>query len=205
MRRMVVGLAAAALAGVVGFGGAAQAGATYVTLTPGNTLATSGGVSWYVNDCIYNGGGCSNLVMSPNGSGITISAAPGGGALSALVQPGVTDFTVDLFEYTGSSFGAGPATLSFASVSSVGGTDGGTVAITTSNGSVGTIGWPGSGSYPEDLSLTPSNLVEYNGDAPLTTTLTSVSVGAPVPEPASFGLMAFALLAVAAIRFRPVR
>lgn len=207
MRRMGLGLglAAAAVVGVLGFGGVAQATPTYVTLTSGNTLATSSGVSWYVNGCIYNGGGCSNLVMSPNGSGITISAAPGGGALSTLVQPGVTDFTVDLFEYTGSSIGAGPATLSFASVSSVGGTDGGTVTIAPSNGSGGTIGWPGSGPYPEHLSLTASSYVEYNGDAPLTTTLTSVSVGAPVPEPASFGLVAFALLAVAAIRFRPVR
>ncbi|MBW4092090.1 MAG: hypothetical protein HIU82_13430 [Proteobacteria bacterium] len=203
MRRTKWGLAAAVVACMVGFGGTAQAGPTYVTLVNGNTLSTSGGVSWYVNDCIYNGGGCSNLVMSPNGSGITISAS-GGGALSSLVEPGVSDFTLDIYEYTG-SFGSGPFTLSFASVSSVGSTGGGTVSISPSNGSGGVIGWPGNGSFPPYLSLTASNYVEYAGDVPLTSALTSVSLGVPVPEPASFGLLAFALLAVAAIRFRPVR
>ena len=129
---------------------------------------------------------------------------PAGLALSTLIQPGVTDFTLDIYEYTG-SFGSGPSTLSLASVGAVGATNGGTMTITTNVGSAGTIGWAGNGLYPDQVSLQPADYVEYTGDVPLTSTLLSVSLGAPVPEPASVGLLGFALLAVAALRFRPAR
>ena len=61
MRGMGLGLAAAAVAGVMGFGGAARATPAYVSLANNNTLTTSGGVSWLVGNCTYNGtGGCSS-------------------------------------------------------------------------------------------------------------------------------------------------
>ena len=205
MRRMVVGLAAAALAGVVGFGGAAQAGATYVTLTPGNTLATSGGVSWYVNDCIYNGGGCSNLVMSPNGSGITISAAPARGRTVRSGSAGCDRFhrgSLRVYRF----FSWGRACYPLLRVGEFG------RRYRWRDRGHNAQQWPsrhdrlaGNGSYPDYLSLTASNYVDVPWRCAADDYPTSVSVGAPVPEPASFGLMAFALLAVAAIRFRPVR
>ena len=57
MRRMTLGLAAAAvIAGSVGFGGAAQAVPSYVSLgTNGNTLTDSSGNTWYVNSCTFGG------------------------------------------------------------------------------------------------------------------------------------------------------
>ena len=222
MRRMTLGLAAAAvIAGSVGFGGAAQAVPSYVSLgTNGNTLSDSSGNTWYVNSCTFGGtNGCSNFVMYNDGTGIGLAGAPGFGSgtlgsnglptLGSEIQPSYADVTVDLFEYTGSSFFSGSNTITSAHLTAVGTTNGGTATITAyyppSGGTTSqfVIGLPGSGKNPS-VSLTPTNTVEYSMDVPLTTGLVTVTYGTPVPAPGPLGLMVVGLLAAAVVRYRSV-
>jgi hypothetical protein len=211
MRRMGLGVAAAAIAGVMGFGGTAQALPTYATLAVNNTLATANGITWGVSACTFNGtGGCNALVMYANGDGITLAAAPSGTPesfqpLSNLLTSTVTDFSVNLVEFDTAG------SISSATLSAIGGTNGGTASIQNDTNpqaptAIGTIGLPGSNTVGS-ISFTGVSTVGYNMDVPLTTTLVSVSFGAPVPtpEPASAALLAFGLLLTAVVSMRAVR
>ena len=214
MRRSALGLAAAVIAGAVGFAGSAKALPAYVSLgAQGNTLTDSSGNTWNIQSCTFNGtGGCNNFVMYNDGNGIGLAGAPGVNAtsfptLGSEIQGTATDITIDLFEYTGnnSNYG-GPATIGSAHLSSVGTTAGGTATVNLYNtsGSITnsyTIGLAGS-SVQSAVSFTPVNTVEYQMDVPLTTGLVTVSYGTPVPEPGSAAMVGLGLLAVVFVRRR---
>ena len=213
MRRSALGLAAAVIAGAVGFAGAAQALPAYQSLgTIGNTLTDSSGNTWNIQNCVFNGtGGCADFVMYNDGNGIGLAGAPAVSAtsfptLGSEIQPGVTDITIDLFEYSGGTFFSGPATIGHAHLSSVGTTAGGTstVNLYDTNGNITgtyTIGLSGS-SVQSAVSFTPVNTVEYQMDVPLTTGLVTVTYGTPVPEPSGAPLVVLGLLGLAFVRRR---
>ena len=207
MRRTTLGLAAAAvIAGSLGFGGVAKAGVGPVTLNVNNSV-TAGSDTWVVQTCTYNGaGGCSDLAMTATGTGVTVSGWTGSAveALSKLDTGGVSDFSVTLVEYT-SPYPTGAATISSATLTAVGTTNGGSASVSTKSGSnvipLGTIGFSGSG-YGGAISFSPVNNVTYNMDVPLTLALTSVSYGTPVPEPSAIAVFGFSLLLLAGVRTR---
>ena len=214
MRRSALGLAAAAvIAGAVGFAGAAQALPAYQSLgTNGNTLTDSSGNTWYISSCSFGGtGGCADFVMYNDGNGIGLAGAPGVSAtsfptLGSEISNGASDVTIDLFEYTGSTFFTGSATIGSAHLSSVGTTAGGTSTVYLYNASGNvtntySIGLSGS-NVQSAVSFTPVNTVEYSMDVPLTTGLVTVTYGTPVPEPSGASLVGLGLLGVAFIRRR---
>ena len=214
MRRSALGLATAAvIAGAVGFAGSAKALPAYVSLgASGNTLVDSSGNTWSILSCTFNGsGGCTNFVMYNDGTGIGLAGAPAVSAtsfptLGSEIQGGASDITIDLFEYTGSSYLTGAATIGAAHLSSVGTTAGGTstVNVYDTNGNVTgtyTIGLSGS-NYPSAVSFTPVNTVEYQMDVPLTTGLVTVTYGTPVPEPSGASLVVLGVLGLAFARRR---
>ena len=214
MRRSALGLATAAvIAGAVGFAGSAKALPAYVSLgASGNTLTDSSGNTWNIQSCTFNGsGGCANFVMYNDGTGIGLAGAPGPSAssfptLGNEIQGNATDITIDLFEYTGSTFFTGAATIGTAHLSSVGTAAGGTSTVSTydSSGNVtGTykIGLAGS-NVQSAVSFTPVNTVEYQMDVPLTTNLVTVTYGTPVPEPSGAALVVLGVLGLAVARRR---
>ena len=224
MRRSALGLAAAVIAGAVGFAGAAKALPAYKLLgTVGNTLTDSSGNTWNVQSCSFGGtGGCNNFVMFNDGNGIGVAGAPGTGSgvlgaeglptLGSEIQTvsGTTyqDVTVHLYEYTGATFFSGSATIGTANLTSSGPTRGGASlvsAYSTSSSHISyTIGLSGSG-YSSSVSFTPVNTVSYQMDIPFEGTTSFVTFGTPVPEPPSLGVLAAAVIVMASARYRKAR
>lgn len=196
MRRMTLGLAAAVIAGSLGFGGAARAS---VTLVAGNSL-TVGDLTWSVVSCTFTNSSCGNLAMSLYGTGIVITGNPPPATITSVAGAGV-DFTATIEEFTIS----GANTIGSASLTSNGGTgaDSATIVNAFSNVTIGFVGNAASLHPTASIAFTPVNDVYYKMDNNVTAGLVSVAGGTPVPEPAAFGLFAFALLAVAAVRLRP--
>ena len=218
MRRMTLGLAAAAvIAGSVGCGGAARAGAlSYVLLNDLNGTADYvqvGNVQWSVvfGSCTFTNSSCGSLAISASGSGngivitgyVSSPAPPPFPSIASIAGSG-TDFTVQLNELA-TSGSIGTATLSSnggsGSDSATVFKSSGVVNGTTANSSVGNA----FSLYPGSISFTPVNDVVYHMDNSVTAGLVSVSIGQPVPEPASLGILALALLLTAAVRLRTVR
>ena len=216
MRRTTLGLAAAAvIAGSLGFGGVARALPAYVSLgtdasgVPPSPSLTAGPLTWYVVSCSTGSTNvCSNLVMYDSGLGtVTVSAAPSSGQFQPLssvyVAGTVTDLTLTLAAYSGATQYSGANIISGASESEVitsGPGTGGSSGISTSVSSpvrhsvgLGTIGLPTSG-HSGSVSFTPVNNVQYAMDIPLTPTLTTVTLGTPVPEPTAFDVLVVAML-----------
>ncbi|MGH7041359.1 MAG: PEP-CTERM sorting domain-containing protein [Acetobacteraceae bacterium] len=203
MRRMALGLAAATIAGMVGFAGAAQATPAPgpVLLSDSTDVLTVGDLTWQVEPgCTTGGGGgCADFEMSAVGNGIVITAVS---PYTSFEDTGATDLTVDIYEVaTGSA-------ISTVSWSAVGGPGSGSASITEYtpdyNG-LRSIGGPTSG-FPSELSLVPpATSLVYALDIPISSGLTSISLNVPVPEPATFGLLAAAMMLVAGARRRPVR
>ena len=206
MRRIAVGLAAAVIAAGVGVAGKAEALPSYIALnSPSTTTLTNGPLTWYITSCSTGTTNvCGNLVMYADTYGtISIAAAPVSNAFQPLssvyVNPTVTDLTLTIRAFSGATLGNGPNIISGAAENAVGVGAGGSASVTTVThvapftASLGTVGLPGSGK-PQTISFTPVNNVQYAMDIPLTATLTQVSVGTPIPEPAAFGLLAMSLL-----------
>ena len=201
MRRMTLGLAAAAvIAGSVGLAGKAEA--TIVTLAAGQTL-TSGNLTWLVVSCAFTNStdsACGNLEMTASGNGIVITGNPAPATIQSVAGTG-TDFTAVIEEFTVNN----AATIGSASLISSGGTgaDSATITNAQTNILIGYVGNAASTHPVSSISFTPVNDIYYSMDNHVSGGLVSVSAGTPVPEPASFGLFALALLATAAVRLRP--
>ena len=219
MRRMILGLAAAAvIAGSVGLAGKAEALPNYVTLSgsPSFTLA-DGALKWTLNSCSTGTTDvCSSLVMYANNGALTFAGLPNVGNTafkplsSVFISGTVTDLTVDVTATTANGLnGIGGASV--AASGTIGVTTGGTGTVFPggSFGGLGsfTVGLPGSGgTYPQSVSFNPVNSVEFQMDIPLSGTLNTVTYGGtPVPEPGALGLLAVSLLMMGAVRFRTAR
>lgn len=217
MRRATLGLAAAAvIAGAVGFAGAAQASPSYLTLdqtygaSPNNVL-TVGDVNWIVDSCSVNlgNGSCSQIALVLNGANVQFEATTATtgvfAALSSLSS--ISDFSVDFEEFTTSgskSFGQ-----SFYNVTGGTGVDSASLVVgpNTSGSYVNgiqsnsTIGNAASG-YPGLISFAPVNDVIYLADNHVTSGLTTITAGTPVPEPGSVALFGLGLIGIVVVRRR---
>lgn len=221
---MKVGLVAAAvIAGSVGFGGAAMATPAYVLLSDNaSTLTNGSGETWAVNSCGGTNVSCSNLAMQLSGGGIIISGFSAGSPAafpslaSVVTNPTLpADFTVYIEEFT--SGVTPPNSITSASLFAVGGAAnsiGGQVTIGSTNGgpnvghyvnatlAASSIGNALSG-YPSSITFSSAqNDVIYAMDVNISSDSQTVSLN--VPEPASFGLLAVALGLTAFIRRRRI-
>ena len=217
MRRTTLGLAAAAaIAGSLGFGGVARAGAlTHVALTDTTDYLQIGNIEWQVTSGCVAGAGtvCSNVVMSAAGvgSGITITGASPNATNPTIfpsiasVAGGSSDFSVTIEEFTADSSNS----ISSATMSVIGGSASDTALVTATvsgspiNGAAqnSTVGNAVSLTYAKPyITFSPTNDVMYHMDINVTSGLVSVSGGTPVPEPGALALVATALLATAAVR-----
>lgn len=208
MRRMALGLAAAVIAGVVGFAGAAQAGlVTSLALTDAYSgtgdYLQQGNVQWDIT-ATCGATNCSQLYATIGGNGIAISSGTSE-PISSIVSGG--DFSVTFEEY---ALSGGFTSASF---SSIGGSGTGVAQIfdnssgnyiNNNDPALSTIGNSASGK-PSTISFATANDILFAIDTKNAVGLQSVSVGQPVPEPGSAGLVGFGLLALASIAYRTRR